>query len=62
MEVVNASFKIPNSLFTSIRMAWNVRFAGCGPSRLAAAGIAWISDRAEWKALLAYRSGGNLSE
>ena len=26
------SCKIANSLFTSMRMAWNVRFAGCGPS------------------------------
>ena len=35
-----AFFSCSSSPFTSILIAWNVRFAGCGPSLLADAGIA----------------------
>ena len=35
-----ALFRIDNSLFTSILIAWKVLFAGCGHSLLAFAGIA----------------------
>jgi len=42
-ESVKARSNTFNSSFTSIRIAWKVRFAGCPPVRLARAGIAFFT-------------------
>ena len=43
---------IPNSLLTSILMAWKVLLAGCGPSCLALAGIAALMMSTNSKVVL----------
>ena len=42
MKSFTALLSCPNSSLTSMRIAWNVLFAGWGPSLLAAAGTAFL--------------------